>query len=175
MALLQDRVPLAVVRRGSLLLSGPVAALLIFLAVGCQGEEAGREVTASPEQRAGPAPSVTVYSSPTCECCGEYEKYLEAEGFKVESVKTEGYAGIKEGLGIPQDMWSCHTVMVDEYYVEGHVPVEAIWKLVEEQPQIDGIALPGMPSGSPGMAGIKAQPFTIYSVVEGRIDEFLAL
>lgn len=64
---------------------------------------------------------------------------------------------------------------VDEYYVEGHVPVEAISKLVEEQPQVDGIALPGIPSGSPGMAGVKAQPFTIYSVVEGWIDEFLTL
>lgn len=88
---------------------------------------------------------------------------------------TEDVAEIKDDLGIPPDMQSCHTLIVEDYFVEGHVPLEAIRKLLEEQPPIDGIALPGMPSGSPGMGGMKAEPFTIYSIVEGRVDEFMTV
>lgn len=116
-----------------------------------------------------------VYSSPTCGCCGQYETYLEAEGFQVKSIKTESLADIKDNLGIPSDMRSCHTAMVGEYFVEGHVPVEAIWKLLEERPEIEGIALPGMPPGSPGMGGVKAQPFIIYAIADGDVDEFMTL
>jgi len=82
---------------------------------------------------------------------------------------------IKDDLGIPQDMRSCHTSMVEDYFLEGHVPVEAIRKLLEEQPAIDGIALPGMPSGSPGMSGEKTEPFTIYAIVDGKVSEFARL
>ncbi len=80
---------------------------------------------------------------------------------------------MKNDLGIPQDMWSCHTSMVGDYFVEGHVPVEAIRKLLDEQPPIEGIALPGMPSGSPGMPGVQAQPLTVYSIVDGETNEFM--
>jgi len=174
MALLQGLVPLTAVRHGTALLLGPLAALLILFAAACGGES-GNEPTASTEEPTAAAQTITVHSSPTCGCCGEYERYLEEEGFKVESIKTEDTTELKDSLGVPTDMRSCHTAMVDEYFVEGHVPVEAIRKLLEEQPQIDGIALPGMPSGSPGMAGIKAQPLTIYSIVDGGIDEFMTL
>ncbi|MCK5653080.1 MAG: hypothetical protein KAJ42_16955, partial [Gemmatimonadetes bacterium] len=119
------------------------------------------------------AQAITVHSSPTCGCCGGYEEYLEAEGFELESIKTDDTTELKDSLAIPEDMRSCHTAMVDGYFVEGHVPVEAIWKLLEEQPQIEGIALPGMPSGSPGMPGVKAQPLTVYSIVDGETDEFM--
>ena len=174
MALLQGLVPLAAVRHGSALLLGPLAALLILFAVACGGE-AGNEPTASPEEPTAAAQSITVHSSPTCGCCEEYERYLEEEGFEVERIMMEDTTELKDSLGVPTDMRSCHTAMVDEYFVEGHVPVEAIWKLLEERPQIDGIALPAMPSGSPGMGGVKAQPFVIYSIVAGGIDEFMTL
>ncbi|TET97878.1 MAG: hypothetical protein E3J29_04100 [Dehalococcoidia bacterium] len=174
MALIQGLVPLAAVRHGSALLLGPLAALLILFAVAC-GEEGGKESTAPTGEQAAVAQTITVYSSPTCGCCREYERYLEAEGFEVESIKTEEFTEVTDSLGVPLAMRSCHIAIIDEYFVEGHVPVEAIWKLLEEQPAIDGIALPGMPSGSPGMAGIKAQPLIIYGVVEGRIDEFMTL
>ncbi len=82
---------------------------------------------------------------------------------------------MKDELNIPEEMRSCHTSMVGEYFVEGHVPVEAIWKLLEEQPPISGIALPGMPPGSPGMGGDKEEPFTIYAIVDGEAEEFLTL
>jgi hypothetical protein len=82
---------------------------------------------------------------------------------------------MKDDLGIPQDMWSCHTSMVENYFLEGHVPLEALWKLLDERPAIDGLALPGMPSGSPGMSGEKTAPFVIYAIVDGRGSEFVKL
>ncbi len=82
---------------------------------------------------------------------------------------------MKNDLGIPQDMWSCHTSMVGGYFLEGHVPSEAIQKLLDERPAIEGLALPGMPAGSPGMGGVKSQPFVIYSIVGGGMDEFMTL
>jgi hypothetical protein len=160
--------------RAALLING-LAALFILSAVGCQ-REAGEAPEASSGKQKDQAPiSVTVYSSPTCGCCGHYESYLEAEGFAVKSVKTGDLPTIKGGYGIAPDMQSCHTTTIDGYFVEGHVPAEAIWKLLEEQPQIDGIALPGMPPGSPGMGGEKEQAFTIFSIVAGKVDEFMVL
>ena len=72
-------------------------------------------------------------------------------------------------------MQSCHTSIIGDYYVEGHVPVEAIRKLLDERPSIDGIALPGMPQGSPGMSGEKAEPFVIYAITGGAVEEFVTL
>jgi hypothetical protein len=88
---------------------------------------------------------------------------------------VDDMTNIKNGLGIPQDMWNCHTSMVGDYFVEGHVPVEAISKLLDERPPIDGLALPGMPAGSPGMSGAKTVPFTIYAIVDRRVSEFITL
>ena len=173
------------------LLSAGVAALLILLAAACEGDagsqpgggseapatESGAATTpdAAPDGQGALTQAITMYSSPTCGCCHEYEKYLAAEGFEVESIRTEDFVEIKESRGIPPDMRSCHTGIVGEYFVEGHVPVEAIRKLLDEQPAIEGIALPGMPAGSPGMGGEKTEPFVIYSIVDGRVDEFMTL
>jgi len=118
---------------------------------------------------------ITTYRSPTCGCCVGWEEYLEAVGFEVESVVSDDVAAIKDDLQIPDEMRSCHTAIIGEYFVEGHVPVEAIQKLLEEQPEIDGIALPGMPQGSPGMGGEKSEPFVIYSVPDGSVDEFMTI
>jgi len=100
---------------------------------------------------------------------------MRAEGFGVESVVTDDVAAIKDDLQIPDEMRSCHTAIIGEYFVEGHVPAEAIQKLLEEQPEIDGIALPGMPQGSPGMGGEKSEPFVIYSVSNGLVAEFTTI
>ncbi len=80
---------------------------------------------------------------------------------------------VKDDLDIPEDMRSCHTSLVGEYYVEGHVPVEAVRQLLLEQPDIDGIALPGMPQGSPGMSGNKDGTWVIYSISGGAVEEFM--
>jgi hypothetical protein len=70
---------------------------------------------------------------------------------------------------------SCHTVVIGDYYIEGHVPIEAILRLLEEKPAVDGIALPGMPQGSPGMDGEKEGPFTIYAIAGGQVTEFMTI
>ncbi|BCX15742.1 MAG: metal-binding protein [Candidatus Parcubacteria bacterium] len=111
-----------------------------------------------------------VYKTPTCGCCKEYINYLKANGFSVEvrEVSDEELENVKKQNQIPADLWSCHTVFLNNYFVEGHMPVEAISKLLTEKPNINGIALPKMPSGSPGMPGIKLYPFKIYSVKDGK-------
>ncbi|MEM5811865.1 MAG: DUF411 domain-containing protein [Candidatus Aenigmatarchaeota archaeon] len=111
-----------------------------------------------------------VYKTPTCDCCAQYANYLKANGFKIEvkEVSDEELENIKRQNNIPYNLWACHTVFLNNYFVEGHVPVEAIEKLLTEKPEINGIALPGMPSGSPGMSGIKFYPFRIYSVKDGK-------
>lgn len=111
-----------------------------------------------------------VYKTPTCGCCSEYINYLKANGFRVEvkSVSDEELEKLKREANIPQSLWSCHTVFLNNYFVEGHIPIEAISKLLTEKPDINGIALPGMPSGSPGMPGIKFYPFKIHSVKDGE-------
>jgi len=82
----------------------------------------------------------------------------------VETIATEDMTNIKQEYGISSDMESCHTAVFGNYVVEGHVPFEAIEKLLEEKPDIRGIALPEMPAGSPGMPGVKGEPFTVYAL-----------
>lgn len=108
-----------------------------------------------------------VYYSELCGCCVNYIGYLRNSGFNVQPVQVDDVKPVKDKLNIPVDLRSCHVTKVGEYFVEGHIPVEAIKKLLIEQPDIDGIALPGMPSGSPGMPGPKV-PFEIYSIKNGK-------
>jgi hypothetical protein len=115
---------------------------------------------------------VDMYKSPTCSCCGKYAEYLVAKGFKVNVIEVSDPGKIKRELGVPQEMWACHTLKIGRYFVEGHVPVEAVHKLLKEQPDIYGIALPGMPEGSPGMGGVKRGPFIIYSISKDGIKEY---
>lgn len=105
-----------------------------------------------------------VYKSPTCGCCQNYVSYLSGLGFDVEVVNTNDMDAIKAKYGVPSDLESCHTTIIGDYFVEGHVPGEAIQKLMSELPSIKGIAMPGMPSGSPGMPGAKTGAFKISAV-----------
>ncbi|MFQ5795333.1 MAG: DUF411 domain-containing protein [Candidatus Bipolaricaulia bacterium] len=117
---------------------------------------------------------VTVYKSPYCGCCDNYVIYLEEQGFQVKAINTWNLSSIKEKYQIPPNMQSCHTSVIGGYFIEGHVPIEAIEKLLAEKPDIDGIALPGMPVGSPGMPGLKTEAFKIYAVSDGTISEFMS-
>ncbi len=87
----------------------------------------------------------------------------------------EDMTSIKQAYQIPQNMISCHTAVIEDYFVEGHVPVEAIKKMLEEKPAIDGIALPGMPPGSPGMPGKKTEALKIYALSDGKKSEFMVI
>jgi hypothetical protein len=118
---------------------------------------------------------ITVYKSPSCGCCDNYVTYLKKRGFEVEVVEKDDLSSIKEEYQIPMRAQSCHTALVGDYFIEGHVPVGAITKLLEEKPDVAGIILPGMPEGSPGMPGIKNQQFQIYSLKNGELLEYMRL
>ena len=96
--------------------------------------------------------SVTMYKNPNCQCCSKWATYLENNGFSVEEIPTDTLASVKKQKGVPNELGACHTAMIDGYVIEGHVPVEAINKLLKERPKAKGIAVPGMPAQSPGMA-----------------------
>lgn len=116
-----------------------------------------------------------IYKSATCGCCLGHAGYLKGENFDVKVEIAEDIASVKEKYNIPYDKQSCHTTLIGDYFVEGHVPIEAIDKLLAEMPDIDGITLPDMPAGSPGMPGVKNEEFVIYALKDGQASEFMRI
>ena len=108
----------------------------------------------------------SLYKIPQCSCCDDYAAYLRKNGFEVDVKPTNDLAEISRKAGVPENLQGCHTMFVDGYVIDGHVPVNLIRKLLSERPAIAGITLPGMPEGSPGMTGHKRGPFTIYAVTK---------
>jgi hypothetical protein len=106
----------------------------------------------------------TLYKNPHCSCCEEYAAYLRQNGFEVDVKETKDLEQITLKAGVPEQLEGCHTMFVDGYVVVGHVAAEVLHKLLTERPAIVGIAIPGMPSGVPGMVGQKAGPVSIYAV-----------
>jgi hypothetical protein len=124
------------------------------------------------------AETLFIYKDPNCGCCENYVAYMKREGYDVEVIETSDMKNIKEKYHIPENMESCHTTVLGdgEYVVEGHIPAEAVRKLTKERPNLTGIAMPGMPTGSPGMPGTKRGVFNIYGIdTEGNISQFLEL
>jgi hypothetical protein len=113
---------------------------------------AGLARAAVPGPKAAPAPltEVQVWKEPTCGCCGDWIKHMEANGFKV-FVNVGGTNATRARLGIPQNLASCHTALVGGYAIEGHVPAREVRRLLKEKPAAIGLSAPGMPIGSPGM------------------------
>lgn len=109
------------------------------------------------------ASTATLYKSPTCGCCGEYVKYLHANGFKVKAIDSDDMDQIRRDNKVG-NLGSCHTMQIDGYVIEGHVPVSAINKLLQQKPKIIGISAPGMPANSPGMGEMKPGTLKIYSI-----------
>ena len=119
---------------------------------------------------------VTLYKTPECSCCEGYAAYLRQHGFAVTVKATDNLADVSRKAGIPAELQGCHTAFIGDYVVDGHVPVEAIKKLLAERPAVKGLTLPGMPEGSPGMSGRKAGPFKILAVGgDGRSSVYLTL
>lgn len=108
----------------------------------------------------------TMYKDPQCSCCEGYAAYLRKNGFEIDIKPTNDLAEISRKAGVPESFQGCHTLFVNGYVVDGHVPVATLNKLLSEKPAIAGITLPGMPLGSPGMGGSKEGPFTIYAVTK---------
>ena len=118
---------------------------------------------------------VEVFKTPSCGCCYGYVLFLEEEKFKVKQTDMRSLHTIKQKYNIPVEMQSCHTTIMGKYFIEGHVPFEAVDKLLREQPDIDGIALPGMPIGTPGMPGDKDEPYVIYQLKDGKSSVFMKI
>ena len=121
---------------------------------------------------------ITVYKTETCGCCGVYVSYLRKSGIEVEEINVSEIEldKIKKENKIPEELSSCHTSLVAGYVVEGHIPLQSIEKLLDEKPEIRGIALPGMPSGTPGMPGPKTKEWQIRSLEQDNsIGQFLTL
>lgn len=108
-------------------------------------------------------PLITVNKDPSCGCCAAWVDHLRKAGFPSKVIETEAVWGIKQRLGVPQELASCHTAEVAGYVIEGHVPAETIIRLLHEKPEGKGLAVPGMPIGSPGMEAEGSEPET-YSV-----------
>ena len=107
--------------------------------------------SASPSLAAEVLPRMTVTKDPSCGCCGAWVDHVRKAGLSVEVTESAEVNRLKVRLGVPQDLASCHTAEVGGYVIEGHVPPDAIKRLLAEKPQAKGLAVPGMPAGSPGM------------------------
>ena len=110
---------------------------------------------------------VTLYKNPQCDCCEGYAAYLRENGFKVTTVPTNDLTVMGEKYGITDSLQPCHISLISAYVVGGHIPIEAVNRLLSEKPQITGITLPGMPEGTPGMPGKKPDQLTIYEIGKG--------
>lgn len=120
---------------------------------------------AVPAQTAQPAkPLATLFKNPQCSCCEVYGEYLRKSGYQVKVVTTHDGQLIKQRQGIPVELEGCHTTLIGGYFVEGHITVGTIDRLLSQRPDIKGISLPGMPPGTPGMGGTKMGPLTVYAV-----------
>ncbi|HSH75466.1 MAG TPA: DUF411 domain-containing protein [Longimicrobiales bacterium] len=111
-------------------------------------------------------PTVVVYKTATCGCCGGWVEHMRQAGFTVDARDLPGNAElmrVKVDAGVPGAMATCHTAVVDGYVIEGHVPAEQVRRLLEDRPDVAGIAVPGMPIGSPGMEGPAARPYQVYA------------
>ena len=117
----------------------------------------------------------TLYKNPHCTCCEKYATYLRENGFKVDVKVTDDLEGITLKAGVPEQMLGCHTMFVDGYVVVGHVAADVMQKLLTERPAIVGLAIPGMPSGVPGMEDPNAGPVAIYAVTKNRAPTVYAV
>ncbi|MXQ14173.1 DUF411 domain-containing protein [Microvirga makkahensis] len=109
-------------------------------------------------------PRMVVTKDPSCGCCGAWVEHARSSGFLVEVIESPDLNRVKARLGVPQNLASCHTAQIGGYVIEGHVPADAIKRLLAEKPDARGLAVPGMPVGSPGMEVAGTEPET-YDVV----------
>ena len=150
--------------------TGSVVAL-----AGCLGSDASRDEWTADETLA--VDHAVQYNAPNCSCCDEYAAYLDGHlEFELATSDRDDIESVKRERGVPSDLDSCHTVEIGDYVIEGHMPVEVIMTVLDQTPDIAGIALPGMPSGSPGMPGDKDGEWTVYAFdQDGVYERFLEL
>lgn len=148
-----------------------IAAAVVLLAL---REREAPASTPAPVVAAG-GPAITVYKSPTCLCCANWVEHLRTNGFTVRTVDLTSaeLMQLKATHGVTADLAACHTGLIEGYVVEGHVPADDVARLLRERPPIAGVAVPGMPIGSPGMEGGRPEPYTVLTFDgQGRTGVF---
>ncbi len=110
------------------------------------------------------ASEVVVYKSPTCGCCNQWVSHLRSNGFTVSIRDRSNMQPIKQEFGVQPELQSCHTAVVDGYFIEGHVPANEIKRLLSEKTAISGLTVPGMPMGSPGMEGQRKDNYAVLTI-----------
>ena len=143
-----------------------LAALLLCSPVSVQahGDAKGPSVMPATSEATGPA--MTIYRSASCGCCTQWGEHIAAAGFRINDQVSDDMDRVKQANGIAPAQASCHTSIVEGYVIEGHVPASSIQRLLAERPDIRGLAVPGMPIGSPGMEvkGRTADPFAVMAI-----------
>jgi hypothetical protein len=140
----------------------PVTGILVLIAA------AGLPGLAAQTQKKPAAPvEVKVFLTPTCGCCGIWADHMTAAKFKVTREVTRDLSAVPARQRVPAQLQTCHTAVVGDYLVEGHVPADVVRQMLKEKPKIAGIAVPGMPIGSPGMEGPNPRS---YSIIAFRSD-----
>jgi len=132
-----------------------VAAVALIFVMGQPSEESGQIAEANDAAATGVADAaagvVDVYKDPGCGCCSKWAEHLREHGFTVRTTDVGNLAALKTSHDVPQAVYSCHTALVGDYVIEGHVPASDIQRLLRERPPVAGLAVAGMPIGSPGM------------------------
>jgi hypothetical protein len=116
--------------------------------------------------------TLKLIKDPNCGCCADHAQYLRGHGYVVDVSESPELAKLRAELGVPPELVGCHVILGDGYVIEGHVPSGAIDKLLTERPAIKGISVPGMPLGSPGMSGEKAEPLVVLTITDGNPEIF---
>ena len=108
-------------------------------------------------------PEITIYRTAACKCCGRWVDHLSENGFPVKVEQVTDLKKVEPRRKVPPKLLACHTAVIDGYIVEGHVPAADIKRLLIERPQVTGVAVPGMPRGSPGMESIQKDPYNVLT------------
>ncbi len=154
-------------------------AAALALVAACRGDGAGAASANEVSDAAPAAPTtaafvataattadpvmVKVYKDPNCGCCNKWIEHLKENGFKVEPMDMPDLSLLKQKHGVTDTLQSCHTAIVNDYVIEGHVPADVIRQLLREKPAVAGLAVPGMPTGSPGMEGATKENYDILT------------
>jgi hypothetical protein len=133
---------------------------------------AGSVLIAGGHALADPRPAITVWKDPNCGCCGRWAEHLRSNGFVATVIETADVQAVKAQRQVPAELASCHTAEIAGYTIEGHVPAQAILRLLAEKPGGRGLAVPGMPIGSPGMEGGRPEAYDVMLFGTGAPTRF---
>ena len=156
------------------------AVIALTLLAGCDADTQRSGAVANARAGAAAAQNlavVTLYKNPSCACCGEWAEHMRENGFHVEETRAGwDLMQIKAEHGVSPNLASCHTALVGDYVLEGHVPADVVQELLAEKPEIRGLAVPGMPAGVPGMpeAGPNRAPYEILAIQQDGSTELYA-